>query len=113
MGYLKVICEAPGIQKTVENLLCLSIGSGVAPDSMWWDYNVDDGEFICMGITANQANKLLNYIYEKSPEYMRHRLRFRLVGYSDNNFEKPKDNWEALNYMLQAFPKRRNIKNGT
>lgn len=107
MGYLKIICEAPSINKTIENLMCLAIGCKLVPDKMWYDYNPEDREFIIMGVTAAQANKLINYIFDKAPDYAQKYIRFRLIGYSEDNFQKPKDSWEALHYMLQSFPKRR------
>lgn len=109
MGYLKIIVEAPGVQKTVEDLLCLSVGVRKMPQQMWWDYDNDDKTFIVMGITAKEAEKLVRYIYEKSPEYSQKYLRFRLVAYDQKEYPKPKDSWEALNYMLQSFPKRKKV----
>ena len=113
MGYMKVVCDGPGVHKTIENLLCLSIGNRIAPDTMWYDWSPEDNEFVIMGITAKQAGKLMNYIYEKSPDYIQRRLRFKLVGYSDDSFRKPRDSWEALAFMLQAFPKRRKFEDET
>ena len=109
MGYLKIIVEAPGVRKNIEDLLCLSVGVRKMPQQMWWDY--DDGEktFIVMGITAKEAEKLIKYIYEKAPEYAKSFLRFRLVAYDLKEFPKPKDSWEALDFMLQSFPKRKKV----
>lgn len=112
MGYLKIICEGPAVNKNVEDLLCLAIGQKLAPDNMWYDYNVDDHEFLIMGLTAKQTERLINYIYERLPDYSKKLVRFRMIGYSESE-QKPRDSWEALNYMLQAFPKRRRFKDGT
>lgn len=110
MGYLKVIVEAPGVQKTIEDLLCLSIGVRKMPQQMWWDYDEDDKTFVVMGITLKEAEKLIKYIYEKAPEYVKSFIRFRLVAYDANEYPKPKNEWEALEYMLQSFPKRRKVQ---
>ena len=107
MGYMKIFCDGPGIHGDVENLLCLAIGNRLAPDTMWYDWDSGDNEFLVMGLTARQANRLMNYIYDKAKDYAKLRLRFKLIGYSDDSFRKPRDSWEALRWMLQAFPKRR------
>ena len=109
MGYLKIIVESPGVRKNVEDLLCLSVGVRKMPQQMWWDYDDSEKTFIVMGITAKEAEKLIKYIYEKAPEYSKSFLRFRLVAYDLKEFPKPKDSWEALDFMLQSFPKRKKV----
>lgn len=109
MGYLKITYEAPTVCKTLEDLLCLAVGVRKIPQTTWWDLNEDDHEFIVMGITAKEGEKLVKYIYEKIPDYAKKYLRFKLVGYDTNSFPKPRDSWEALNFMLQSFPKRRKL----
>ena len=109
MGYLKVVCEAPGVQKSIENLLCLAVGARRIPEMTWWDFDEEDRVFTIMGLTANQAEKLIKYLYDKAPEYSKSYLRFRMVGYSADDFRKPRDSWEALAFMLQSFPKRKRL----
>ena len=79
------------------------------PQQAWWDYDKDENCFTVMGITMREAERLIKFIYDHMLDEIKHDMRFKLVGYDLAEVPKPKDSWEALNYMLQSFPKRKRI----
>lgn len=109
MGYLKIDCNVPGAHRAVEDWLCIAVGEKKIPDSSWWDYDRDENCFTIMGITMKEAEKLIRFIYEHIPLIMKRDMRFKLVGYDLKDVPKPKSNWEAIDYMLQSFPKKKRI----
>lgn len=109
MGYLKIDCNVPGAHRAVEDWLCIAVGEKKIPDSSWWDYDQDENCFIVMGISMPEAEKLIRFIHDHIHDAVKRNMRFKLVGYDLKDVPKPKSNWEAIDYMLQSFPKKKRI----